>query len=202
MAQLVIASMRAVDGELRIIRADSTDMSTTFVVAVGKPYRVGSDGQVGDIWGGLLIRNSGVGFASLLMVAHLVVLRCLNGLCAPLPDAVLLRRRHRGIADDKLRLMLAGRLQDLPGMLRHAGDTLHAATLRQVDDVEATVRGVLAAGGLPLRVLQPIMDAFQHEPSPTVFGISQALTLAAQRFSPEERLQLEQAAGQYLRTLG
>jgi len=61
------------------------------------------DSQVGDIWGGLMVRNSGVGFASLQMIAFLVRLVCRNGLCAPLPDAVLLRRRHRGLDDSRLR---------------------------------------------------------------------------------------------------
>lgn len=195
---LAIATLRPVDGEMKILRADVTDRTTSFVVAIGKPYKVGGDGVVGDIWGGVMVRNSGVGFASLLMVAHLLRLACLNGMVCPLPDAVLLRRRHRGINDDKLRWMLARRLHELPGMLTHAGETLRASTERQIDDVEAAVRGLLHESNLPLRMFDPIMDAYGREPMPTAFGISQAVTLAAQRFSPEERLQLEQAAGRYL----
>ena len=51
---------------------------------------------------------------------------------------------------------------------------------------------------LPLRLFDPIMEAYGREPLPTAFGISQAITLAAQRFNPEERLELEQTAGQCL----
>lgn len=200
-AGLVIASMKDIDGEMRIIRADMTDMTTSFVVAIGKPYRVGGEGQVGDIWGGLLVRNSGVGFASLLMMAHLVRLACKNGLVCPLPDSELLRRRHRGLDENKMRWMLSDKLQQLPGRLQHAGEVLQRSTGRGVVDIEAAVHGVLTQRNLPLRLLEPIMKAYEREPSATAFGLSQAMTLAAQRFSPEERLKLEQAAGEYLRAL-
>jgi hypothetical protein len=53
------------------------------------------------------------------------------------------------------------------------------------------------------RRLVPIMlAAYEQEPSPTVFGISQAITLGAQDPSipPEGRLVLEHAAGNYIQT--
>jgi hypothetical protein len=175
-----------------------TDRSTSFVVAVGKPYRVGGDGQVGDVWGGVTIRNSGVGYASLLMVASLLRLACLNGMCLPLPDAVLLRRRHRAITDDKIKGMLSDSLQRVPGMLRQAGETLQASTGRQIADVGMAVTGLLQQAGLPMRFHEPIMAAYQREPVATAFGVSQAMTLAAQGLSPEDRLEVEQVAGRYL----
>ena len=67
-----------------------------------------------------------------------------------------------------------------------------------VKNVGDAVRGVLTDSNLPLRLFDPIMEACGREPTPTAFGVSQAITLAAQRFSPEQRLELEQAAGQYL----
>lgn len=196
--KLVIAAMRPVDGEMKLIRADVTDRTTSFVVGIGRPYRVGGDGEVGDVWGGVMIRNSGVGFASLLMVAHLVRLACRNGMICPLPEAVLLRRRHRALDEKRLRWELADKLEQLPAQLRMAGDVLRASTGRRVVDVEDVVRGVLQQAALPVRFLAPIVDAYNREPLPTAFGVSQAMTLAAQRFSPEERLELEAAAGSYL----
>ena len=62
-----------------------------------------------------------------------------------------------------------------------------------VKNVGDAVRGVLTDSNLPLRLFDPIMEACGREPTPTAFGVSQAITLAAQRFSPEEGLQLEQA---------
>ena len=94
--------------------------------------------------------------------------------------------------------MLADRLQQLPGMLRQAGETLQASTSRQIENVEAAVWGVLTQGNLPLRMLDPIMAAYRREPSPAAFGVLRAITLSAQSLSPEDRLGLEQVAGQYL----
>jgi plasmid stability protein len=200
-ARLVITAMRNVDGEMRIIRADVTDRSTSYVVAVGKPYKVGGDGEVGDIWGGVMVRNSGVGFASLLMIAHLVRLACRNGMICPLPDSELLRRRHRGLDEVKLRWQLSDRLQELPGKLRLAGVVMRDSAARHVESVEAEVRSILDRAGLPQRYVAPILVAHEEEPLAGAFGVSQAITRAAQRFSPEERLELEQAAGGYLRRL-
>lgn len=197
--KLVLAAMQHVDGEMQIIRADVTAMTTSFVVAVGKPYQVGGPGEVGDVWGGVMIRNSGVGFASLLMIAHLVRLACKNGMTCPIPDHVLLRRRHRGLEDRKLRYELADKLGELPGMLGQARNTLQLSAVRQIEDVSVTVTRLLQQARLPLRYHAPILEAWEQEPQPTAFGVSQAITLAAQRFSPEERLELEHMAGDYLR---
>ena len=147
------------------------------------------------------IRNSGVGFCSFTVVASLLRLACLNGLVLPLPNSVLLRRRHRAIDDNKLRWQLAERLDQLPGMLRHAGQVLSNSASRQVTDVEAEVRTILDRASLPQRFVAPILEAHGIESLPGAFGVSQAITRAAQRFTPEERLELELAAGEYLRAL-
>jgi hypothetical protein len=68
-----------------------------------------------------------------------------------------------------------------------------------VQNVEAEVRGVLREAGLPLRLVKPVLDAYEKEPGITKFSVSQAVTLAAQQQSPELRLALEEAAAAYLR---
>lgn len=60
------------------------------------------------------------------------------------------------------------------------------------------LRSILRDARLPLRLLRPLLDAHAKEPLPNAFGVSQALTLAAQSLSPEERFELERAAGRYL----
>jgi hypothetical protein len=156
---------------------------------------------VGQVWGGLLVRNSGVGFASLTMMLHLTRLLCLNGMVAPLADAEVLRRRHRGIDDDALRFLLAEKLAGLPERLALGSDRLLTADSRPVLDVPAEITRILDDAGLPARLAAPILAAYQREPIANAFGVSQALTLAAQAMRPEERLELEQAAGTYLATL-
>jgi len=167
---------------------------------VGHAYRQGGPGEVGDVWGGILVRNSGVGFASLLMTLHLTRLVCKNGMTAPLPDALLLKRRHRALDDNALRRILVNRAEHLPGQLARGAALLHAARDTRVADVRATVVSLLEDAHLPQRHAPAILSAYDREPEPTVFGVSQAVTLASQFESPEVRLDLEHAASAYLQS--
>ncbi len=198
LGRMLIAALSPDERELRLVRADLTDRTTSYVVGIGKPFRRGDDSIVGEVWGGLLVRNSGVGYASLVMVLHLTRLVCLNGMTAPLPDAHLLRRRHRGIEDDALRYLLADKLSGLPARIHQGGERLLAADARLVPNFDIEIRRVLDDAGLPQRYLPAITAAYLREPRPTAFGVSQAITLAAQGLPPEERFELERAAGNYL----
>jgi hypothetical protein len=116
-ARTLIAFLATTDGGMKLIRVDQTDRSTTYIVAIGSPYRRGGKGAVGDVWGGVLLRNSGVGYASLIIAMHLTRLLCLNGMTAPLPDALLLRKRHRGFQEAALLDGLRMKATELPGEL-------------------------------------------------------------------------------------
>ena len=199
LARHLVEALRPGDAELRLVRQDMTDRTSSYVVKLGDVYRPGDAGsQVGDVWGGVLVRNSGVGFASLVISLHVTRLLCLNGMTAPVPDPFLMKRRHRGIDDHALRALLAERLLDLPGRLHQGQMRLRAAAEKKVDDIPAELRHVLEHAGLPQRHMPALLSAYGREPLPSAFGVSQAITLAAQSMSPEERLDLEQAAGRYL----
>jgi hypothetical protein len=185
-------------GAPKLVRIDMTDRSTSYVVAVGVPYKRGGAGAVGDVWGGILIRNSGVGFASLIVTLHLTRLLCMNGMTAPLPDALLLKKRHRGFQEAALMDGLRLKAAELPGELGRGVERLLASEARAVPNVEAEITDILRTHRLPSRLLAPIMAAYGREPIPSAFGVSQAITLAAQSMTPEERLDLERAAGRYL----
>jgi hypothetical protein len=199
-ARLLVDALRPHDDELRLDRLDVTDRTTSFVVKIGKPFQRGDAAEVGDLWGGLLVRNSGVGFASLLGVLHLLRLACLNGLVLPLPGSMILKRRHRGTDYADLPERIAAGLADLHGRLHRGADVLAASVTKQVENVEVEVRALLREAGLPLRLVKPVVAAFQKEPGTTRFHVSQAVTLAAQQQTPEVRLALEEAAGAYIRT--
>lgn len=197
-AEVLSAALGDDDGQ-RLIRIDVTDRSISYVVAVAQPYRVGGPGNVGDVWGGILVRNSGVGFASLLLVAHLTRLLCKNGMTAPVPDAVILRRRHRGTDGDKLAGLLRERLAGIPRVLGRSAEVLQHAVGRSLSrPIAIEVRSLLEEAKLPQRLQAPILAAYEQEPQPTAFGLSQAATLAAQSLVPEDRLELERAVGAYL----
>ena len=200
-AKTLLTLLSPVEQEFRLLRFDMTDRTTTFVVAIGKPYEKDGPGQVGDVWGGLLVRNSGVGFASILMILSLTRLICLNSMTAPLPDALFVRKRHRGFLEATLLKELRIQVADLPAELGRGVERLLLSEGRHVENVEAEVAGILRDHRLPARLLPRVMQAYGREPLPSAFGVSQALTFAAQSLTPEERLELERAAGSYLAVL-
>jgi hypothetical protein len=200
-ASIVQMSLKNLGGELLIIRSDITCMSTSFVIGVGEPYKIGGPGEVGDVWGGILVRNSGVGFSSLKITMHLTRLICRNGMTAPIPEKELLNKRHRGIDEERIWEQLIVKFHDIPGKLNRSAVLLLEARNTQIENVEETIELVLERSRLPKRLIEPVMAAFSREEQKSAFGIVQALTFAAQKQTPEERLLLEDAASSYLQSL-
>ena len=169
---------------------------------VGEPIRSGN-GNVGDVWGCLYVRNSGVGYAKLIVTLFLHRLACKNGLVVPLPGSSILRARHRHLDEDDLAVALAVGLQDLPARLHRGAGVLADAETIAVADVEEDVRAALRAAKLPVRLVAPVMRAWNQERGQSRFSVSQAITLAAQwESSSEARFEMEQAAGAYLAATG
>lgn len=197
---LLMTALEPVESDISVVRHALTERSTTFVLGLGKPFRPGDDHEVGDVWGGLTIRNSSVGFASLSVLASFTRLLCLNGLVAPVPNALLVRRAHRAFSLAKLYEMLSERLRSLPCKLANAGRALVASRVREVRVPQDEFLSILRKAHLPLALLPQIERAHEAEPAlkGNAFGISQALTRAAQSVSPEVRFELERAAGEYL----
>ncbi len=101
---------------------------------------------------------------------------------------------------DRLRDALFEKLRELPGKLANAAHALAASRERRVADAKAAFQEILRTARLPLRLLPELEQAFEAEPAlrGTAFGISQAVTRAAQSQKPEERFRLELAAGAYV----
>jgi len=187
-----------IEQEPRILRFEVTDRSVTFMMSVGKPFRPGDDKVVGDVWGALTLRNSDVGFASLSVTLSLVRLLCLNGMTAPIPDAVLLRRTHRGISEEGLLDKMKNSIAELPGRISRGATVLADARQRTIQDPEAEFIRVLQMAHMPQKLLPELHAAYALEPEQTLFGISQAVTRASQKLSSEERFELDRATGSYL----
>jgi hypothetical protein len=202
LARVLARLLEPADPRLATAQVHLTDRTVSYVIRVGEPFHLGSDHHVvGDVWGGLLVRNSGVGFASLVISLHLERLLCKNGMTAPVPGALCLRQTHRGHAQERLFERLTAGLVDVPGKLSAGVRVLVEARTHRVEDPSAELRELLHAARLPARLLPALEAAYQLEPEPTRFGISQAATLASQKLSPEERFELDRAAGRYLTRL-
>jgi hypothetical protein len=145
-----------------------------------------------------MVRNSGVGYTRLSISLSLVRLVCLNGMAAPVTDGALVRSVHRGLDLERVREQIAAGLNGVAEKLHRGAQVLEASTGHHVDDAEREVRELLRRARLPVGLARDIMAAYAKEPRQSRFGVSQALTLAAQRVSPEVRYELEALAGAYL----
>jgi hypothetical protein len=197
-ASQLAGALAKAEPNARVLRYSTTDLTTSFVVRVGEPYRIGLHGKVGELWGSLLVRNSGVGYSKLSVSLHLVRLACLNGMTCPVPMPAIVRTRHRWIDEGEIAVAIHEGLVGIGEKLRRGAYVMDEAVGQRVGDVDAEIREVLKTAKLPVRLVRPILSAYAREPHPSRFGISQALTLHAQAEAPEVRLQLEDAAGRYL----
>ncbi|MBF0503102.1 MAG: hypothetical protein HQM09_23450 [Candidatus Riflebacteria bacterium] len=48
-ARLMLLALRNVDPDMRLIRANITDRTVSYVIGVGQPYLIGGPGDVGDV---------------------------------------------------------------------------------------------------------------------------------------------------------
>ncbi len=197
-ARVVQHALQGVEQAPRVVRADVSELTTSYVVALGYPFRVGDGGEVGEVFGGLAVRNSGVGYTKLSVSLHLTRVACTNGLVLALPEASLVRSVHRGVDVAKVAERIAAGLDGVAAKLHRGAAVLAASTRQHVEDAEREVRDLLGRARLPLGLVGDVMEAYAKEPRQSRFGVSQALTLAAQRGSPEVRFDLERIAGQYL----
>jgi hypothetical protein len=184
-------------GEARVQRLDVTERATFFAVTVGKPMRPVEGSRVGDLAAGLTVRNSGTGYCSLAIRLSLQRLACLNGLV--LSEGSSVSRAHRGLDVARVRGLLLRVLGGFGERMKAAQEMLERASKRVLSaSPQDEIARVVDKARLPKRLVPLIEEAYGKEPEATAFGISQALTLAAQGLPPEERFDLEALAGEYL----
>lgn len=200
LAEMLSDVLGSADG--RVEQLTITDMAVTYAVSVGQPFQPGGDRQVGDLQGGILVRNSGVGYAGLNVAAHLRRLVCLNGMMLPVEDPTLLACIHRGVDAAKLRAKLAERARDIGGAFVQGAERLLEGRRYRVEDREAIFLAVLKRARAPKKGLEALEAAYLREPEASAFGVVQAVTRASQDFAPEVRYELERAAALYLAELG
>lgn len=199
LAELLSEVLSAARFEVR--RVTITSRSVSYVISTGDVFRPGGDAKVGDVQGGIIVRNSGVGFASLLVTSHLERLICTNGMVVPVEDPVLIACVHRGVSVDKVRTRLAERARAIGGVLKQGAERLLLSRRHRIEDRERVFEELLKRARLPKKLVPSLEAAYLCEPEETVFGVVQAATRAAQKLAPEERFDLERAASGYLAEL-
>lgn len=195
-AELLAEAFHA--AETSVHRLSYTDMTVSYALTVGRTFRPGGDAKVGDLHGGVIVRNSGVGYASLKASAYFLRLLCLNGMTMPVDDATLVSAVHRGVKEDRIRQRLAESAKRLGGFMTAGGERLLSARRMRIENREAEFVALLQKARQPKKLLPALEAAYAKEPEETAFGISQAVTRAAQDLASENRFALEQAASGYL----
>ncbi|HNV68260.1 MAG TPA: DUF932 domain-containing protein [Candidatus Ozemobacteraceae bacterium] len=188
---------------LSVVRFHRTERTVSYMLGVGMPSY--TDREVGNVWGCLSVQNSGVGFCSLTVTLSLVRLVCTNGMTAPVANSVLLRRKHLGIAADDVAAKLTDSIRHAPELLAQGISNLVQSRQRPISNPEEALALLLSRAKIGNKHLPAFLAAYAREPQPSVFGIGQAATDAQTHLqiglSPEDRLQLENVTGEYLRTM-
>jgi len=150
---------------------------------------------------GLHVANSEVGRRSVTVDALVYRLVCQNGLIRLVKGRSLLRQRHvswdRPRFQDALSRSLSEAITAGAGLI----ERLSLATRMPVPDVEGVILALSRQAGLTQRVQDGVRRALLATAAPqqeTVYGFVQALTLTAQDLPPDDRYDLEVAAGRLL----
>jgi len=116
-------------------------------------------------------------------------------------DATVLRRAHSRLAISNIREGLLLGLHDVGNRIHRGARVLERSATRLSTNITQALKDTLVEARLPVGLLPMMLAAYHRDPHPSVFGITQAITLGAQDASltPEDRIALERAAGDYLR---
>jgi hypothetical protein len=177
----------------RFVRFDLTPQSSQYAVVSLAEVDLGIRGPDRHR-NGFLIANSEVGARSLSILTWIWRLVCTNGMVAAASQ--LFRMVHRRRKNESLDGRLAEAFKLLPEKWSRAESTLRRARQDAVEDPGAAIRALLEANPHLRPMSQDILAAFEEDPEPNRFGMIQAFTRAAQRFTPERRLMLEEFAGE------
>jgi hypothetical protein len=179
--------------DLRFVRMDMTPQSSQYAVVSTAEVDLGVRGA-DHHRNGFLIANSEVGARSLSILTWILRLICSNGLIAQ--AAQVFRMIHRRRKDDALDGRLANAFKLLPEKWSQAEAMLRRAREDTLEDPGMALDVLIEANPHLRPMSQAVHEAFEEDPELNRFGIVQALTRAAQRFAPEQRLMMEEFAGQ------
>jgi hypothetical protein len=178
--------------ELCFVRLDVTDESSQYAavnrqdvdLGIAKPDRHRN---------GFLIANSETGSRSLTILVWIWRLVCTNGLVAP--ESSVFRMVHRRQKDGVMQAKLARAVRLLPEYWSRTEQTLRNARQDPVEDPGAALEVIVSTYPQLRAISDSVYEAYDQDPEPNRFGLIQAITRAAQKLRPEDRLTVEEFAG-------
>jgi hypothetical protein len=154
--------------------------------------------SVGDIIYGMLhISNSETGAGSTAVDVMAYRLTCTNGMTT---SSLIggYKQMHKG-STEKLFEGMSACINGLGSFIQQVGDRFALAHDVKVEKPIEVLRALLEAALYPEYMVEEAERCFFEEAYDSVFGVANAMTLAAQRFEdPERRMGLERLAGDYM----
>lgn len=151
------------------------------------------------VYPGFHMRNSEVGYTAIIIDEFSFRLVCLNGMMITTGDSRLLYRQHRPIDDEVLDKQLTSVFNKVPTRWEATRKSITNAKGIALASPEGEIEDSLTKMGAPKHFREAAATAFTIEPLPTMFGVLQAITRAAQNYEDmDKRFEYEAYAGNLL----
>lgn len=147
---------------------------------------------------GVHIANSEVGLRAVTVDAVVFRLVCTNGLVRRVNHKSLLHQRHIHVSEPKFAGLLERAVSEATVVAAGFIEQMALATKAVVPDPMAAVEVLGQAWGLPKNTVEQVQFALHGEGTGqhhTLYDLTNAVTLTAQRLGPDERFHLETLAG-------
>lgn len=150
------------------------------------------------VYQGLQLRNSEVGYTAVQINEMLFRLVCLNGAIVAVGESQLFYRIHRTVKDEDLDKELGAVFAQAPERWRITERNLKMLAAIPLTEPLVELEKQLVKMKATQAVVEKAKAAFAQEPIPTMYGVVQAITRAAQTYEDDmdARYELEELGGQ------
>jgi hypothetical protein len=151
------------------------------------------------VYPGIQLRNSEVGYTAVVVDEISFRLVCLNGAIICVGNSRLMYRTHRPIDDDQLDKQLNEVFTLAPSRWRTTEQNMKILAAIKIDEPLKELEKQLTKMECTKIFIKQATEAYALEPLPTMFGILQAVTRAAQKYDDmDKRFDLESLGGRLI----
>ena len=146
------------------------------------------------VYTGIHLRNNEVGGGAVSIAGLVYELSCTNGLVAPGKTTAGYTLRHVG-NKDRLIQYVREALESAKGDAHRLVTAFNEALQVKLESPALSIEA-LSAEGMSRTQLDAILDAYLEDTHASLFGVTRAVTRAAQAFAPDTRFEMEQLGAQ------
>jgi hypothetical protein len=166
---------------------------------VDKPLDI----QKEDLFSGIQIDSSDVGRSQLMIQFFVYKLVCTNGMATTKDDDMLYAQRHYSIRKETFKKGFIEALKRIPEIVVGMTEQINLATKTDITEIDSDHNEQLAklsiATGLQKEIIESGLKLMEDHYNPTLWGVINGLTEAAQRYTLSTRLDIEKRASGILK---